>query len=69
MYCLNTECSGFLINVCFRSLLENHPKFFSFGAVSKQGVPKQKVKQFMEVWIQFETEADSKTILFLLNMV
>jgi len=25
-----------------RSLLENHPKFFSMGAVSKQGVPKEK---------------------------
>ena len=27
----------------FRSLLENYPGFFSLGAVSKQGVPKQKV--------------------------
>jgi len=28
-----------------RSLLENYPGFFSFGAVSKQGVPKQKADE------------------------
>jgi len=28
-----------------RSLLENHPRFFSFGAVSKQGVPKEKASE------------------------
>eukprot|EP00088_Acartia_fossae_P067644 TRINITY_DN8463_c0_g1_i11.p1 TRINITY_DN8463_c0_g1~~TRINITY_DN8463_c0_g1_i11.p1 ORF type:complete len:419 (-),score=82.97 TRINITY_DN8463_c0_g1_i11:598-1854(-) len=37
---------GFLASYKFgRSLLENHPKFFSFGAVSKQGVPKQKAAE------------------------
>ena len=36
-------CILFFITT-FRSLLENYPGFFSFGAVSKQGVPKQKVQ-------------------------
>ena len=37
-----------------RSLLEKYPGFFSFGAVSKQGVPKAKViktnKNMQQVW-------------------